>query len=232
MNNLYRIADMTMYCNFITQLMKEMGRHYKLEDSSNQSDYSILYSVEELKQYNRYHKDLGLGQCEKIISFRRAFDAMVKMNSFMAHASVISVDGSGVAFCGNGGAGKTTQANLWLNHNDYTTELISDDRPILAMRDKRLIAWNTLWSHYQDLNNQNKHIELRAVCILVKSNKNKAREISCDKMAKLLSLGYPPDINARIEELLCSVLGDTPCYELYNSAEEKYLDRFRKEIKI
>ena len=73
MNNLYRIADMTIYCDFITQFMKEMGRYYQTEDKINQSVYSILYTVEDLKQCSRYHKNLDLGQCEKILSFRKLF---------------------------------------------------------------------------------------------------------------------------------------------------------------
>lgn len=63
----------------------------------------------------------------------------------MIHASVINLNGKGVAFLGKSGTGKSTHSRLWLEHIPNTT-LLNDDNPAIRITEKGVMIYGTPWS--------------------------------------------------------------------------------------
>ncbi|KUY16978.1 hypothetical protein BAZ12_20000 [Elizabethkingia miricola] len=72
--------------------------------------------------------------------------AMLKYNTVLFHASVIEKDGSGYAFLGKSGTGKSTHSRLWLKYIS-DTKLLNDDNPaVRIMEDESIMIYGTPWS--------------------------------------------------------------------------------------
>ena len=73
-----------------------------------------------------------------------AFAAADK-DTLLVHSSVIKNKGKGYLFLGKSGTGKSTHANLWLQHIPGT-ERINDDNPTIRIVEGKAYVYGTPWS--------------------------------------------------------------------------------------
>jgi hypothetical protein len=67
--------------------------------------------------------------------------ATARLGTALFHAAVVSHEGQGYMFLGKSGTGKSTHAQLWLEHIEGT-ELVNDDNPVV--RDG--VVYGSPWS--------------------------------------------------------------------------------------
>lgn len=65
--------------------------------------------------------------------------------TIMIHASVVNHQGTGIAFLGKSGTGKSTHSRLWLTHIPNTV-LLNDDNPAVRITAEGIFIYGTPWS--------------------------------------------------------------------------------------
>ncbi len=71
--------------------------------------------------------------------------AVLREKGISIHASAVAHDGKGYLFMGKSGTGKSTHANLWLQHIPGT-ERINDDNPTIRIVEGKAYVYGTPWS--------------------------------------------------------------------------------------
>ncbi|WP_104384622.1 hypothetical protein [Sphingobacterium sp. HMA12] len=66
-------------------------------------------------------------------------------DTIMIHASVVNHEGSGIAFLGKSGTGKSTHSRLWQTHIPNTV-LLNDDNPAIRITAAGIFIYGTPWS--------------------------------------------------------------------------------------
>ena len=121
------------------------------------------------------------------------------LNKLLLHASVVVTKGTGIAFIGHSGAGKSTQSRLWVKHRK--AYILNDDKPLIHFSDNKTWVSGTPWSgksHYY----LNETHELKALCIVEQSNTNKIKRISIAEAYSYIYLNnLPVFLNKEIEHL-------------------------------
>ncbi|AQX83637.1 hypothetical protein I6H88_11245 [Elizabethkingia bruuniana] len=123
--------------NYITSVQsEEKSREWKMFSTKDFSQSTIYVLEEELYTTSILSWLL-------MVAFGQA---MLKYNTVLFHASVIEKDGSGYAFLGKSGTGKSTHSRLWLKYIS-DTKLLNDDNPaVRIMEDERIVIYGTPWS--------------------------------------------------------------------------------------
>lgn len=93
----------------------------------------------------------------------------------LLHASCIDDNGSGYLFLGHSGSGKSTIANIWNEENGI--RILSDDRVIVSLSEKGLIAHGTPW-HGTANYAINASVPVRKVFFISHSKHNSAIKIN------------------------------------------------------
>ena len=89
----------------------------------------------------------------------------------MLHASVVVIDNKAFVFCALEGIGKTTHAEQWKRCFGEKSYIFCDDRPLIGIKEDRLVVWNTPWSKYSEQIFKNS-VVVQGICILEQSSKN------------------------------------------------------------
>lgn len=123
--------------NYITSVQsEEKSREWKMFSTKDFSQSTIYVLEEELYTTSILSWLL-------MVAFGQA---MLKYNTVLFHASVIEKDGSGYAFLGKSGTGKSTHSRLWLKYIP-DTKLLNDDNPaVRIMEDESVMIYGTPWS--------------------------------------------------------------------------------------
>ena len=104
--------------------------------SANGTKAQILLQGNDNERFNRVNTALML--CYLM--------ATIKSRTLLMHASAIINSGTCYIFLGRSGTGKSTHANLWLQHVDGS-ELLNDDHPIIRIHQNgEVIAYGSPWS--------------------------------------------------------------------------------------
>ena len=113
------------------------------------------------------------GYLETVFCYRKAATALLDLDIFVMHGSVVELDGEGYAFLAPSGVGKTTQTRLWQKHFGSRLRIINGDKPLIRMvRDGesvRFDAWGTPWRGKEGLG-CNASVPLKAIFFLNRSN--------------------------------------------------------------
>ena len=106
------------------------------------------------------------------------------------HGCGIVVDGRGYLFVGQSGAGKTTTARLWLEHD--APRILSDDRIIVRKSNEGFRIYGTPWHGEAEICDAT-DAPLDAIFLLRQSNVSEIRPIEpADAIAKLFACAFPP----------------------------------------
>ncbi len=113
-------------------------------------------------------------------------------NAFFFHASLIEVDGLGIAFTALSGTGKTTHTLLWQKLLDNKMQIINGDKPIIRFIDGIPYGYGTPWCGKEHFG-INKKVPIKHLCFIERSEKNSCEKItSKDTLKNIFSQIFIP----------------------------------------
>lgn len=122
---------------FITTIVNDSGNGTWYQYSSRNFELSTIYvpesSAEEQSAVITWMSMMIFGQ------------ASLSHDTIMIHASVVNHQGTGIAFLGKSGTGKSTHSRLWLTHIPNTV-LLNDDNPAVRITAEGIFIYGTPWS--------------------------------------------------------------------------------------
>lgn len=178
----------------------------------------------------RYSHNLcALLQLENLMAF---------YDGFLLHSSFVRSRGQGILFSAPSGTGKSTQADLWVQHEN--AEIINGDRAAIRLIDGKWTAFGLPYAG-SSLIYRNESAPLSAIVILRQAKKNTMYRLSPSQAWKLLlsettvhywDKVFMDTILSRIEKLV----GEIPVYLLEclpdKAAVELARDTIFKENKV
>lgn len=150
--------------------------------------------------------------------FVASLAGMTMRDGMILHAALVEKDGYGVVFLGPSGMGKSTQAKLWVEHQD--ADFINGDRPGLRRIDGKWIGFGMPWDG-KDRIRQQKQVPIRALISLEQAPENSIRRLTKQEaMIVLLNQVMKPIWDDAAMALLTPLMGqladEIPFYHLKN----------------
>jgi len=122
---------------FITTIVNDSGNGTWYQYSNRNFELSTIYvpqsSADEQGAVITWMSMMIFGQ------------ASLSHDTIMIHASVVNHQGTGIAFLGKSGTGKSTHSRLWLTHIPNTA-LLNDDNPAVRVTAEGIFIYGTPWS--------------------------------------------------------------------------------------
>ena len=109
---------------------------------------------------------------ETLAVYRKLADTLIHQNVLLFHGSVIAVDGQAYLFTAKSGTGKSTHTRLWREMFGARAVMVNDDKPLLAIKEGKVIAYGTPWNGKHRLG-CNMSAPLSAICVLERGQTNK-----------------------------------------------------------
>lgn len=142
---------------------------------------------------------------------------LLRENRLIFHAACVEMTYGGILFTGPSGVGKSTQADLWVQHRDAF--LINGDRPILQKCDMGWKAWGSPYAGSSKCY-VNKSCEVRAIVRVIQALQNRVNRLRGGQAFSTVFAGVTvndwsrEDVNLA-SDLVIELLGSIPVYELY-----------------
>ena len=154
---------------------------------------------------------------ETLAVYRKICKELLKRDTLLFHGSVIAVDGEGYLFTAKSGTGKSTHTALWRREFGDRAEMINDDKPLLKIAEKEILACGTPWNGKHRLG-CNRIVPLKAICILERDEENHIERISGREALSMLMqqsfrTGKPQDMMMLLD-LLEQIMEKTKIYRL------------------
>ncbi len=108
---------------------------------------------------------------QKLINLIPNYDA------FIIHASLIEVNGNGVAFLAKSGTGKTTHTLLWQKLLGEQVQIINGDKPIIRFLDGTPYGYGTPWCGKERFA-KNAKTPIKHICFIERSSENSCNKIT------------------------------------------------------
>ncbi len=114
-------------------------------------------------------------------------------NAMFLHASLIEVNGVGVAFTALSGTGKSTHTLLWQKLLGDKVQIINGDKPIVCFEDKIPYGYGTPWCGKEHWG-KNARTPIKHICFIERSEYNACERISSkDSLNKIFSQIFIPE---------------------------------------
>lgn len=220
--------------NFVEQLCKD----YIIKEDN--VDLDISATDEEIDiEYKECNYEYSKEYCESTCIYRNICSKIVFKNRFFFHASVVEVDGQSYAFSAKSGTGKSTHTFLWLKKFKKRARIINGDKPIMEIKDNKLIAYGTPWCGKEGLN-INTSSPIKAICFIERDKKNSIKKIEeieiIDRLIGQLEFPKEKENIEKLIDLLDWVIKNIPFYVLRCNISRKavkvaYKGMNAKEIK-
>ncbi len=114
------------------------------------------------------------GEFSEELMITAVYSALCKFQTLFLHASVIDWQGQGIAFVGQSGIGKTTQAELW--HEFEQADIINGDKAFIRVSDADTYIYGSPWKGSSEYC-INRRVPLKGIVVLRQSNINSLRRI-------------------------------------------------------
>ena len=156
---------------------------------------------------------------------------LMQHNALLLHSSVVKIHGKMVLFSGASGAGKSTQAALWVEH--LGAELINGDRCVILEKEDGYYGGGSPWCGSSEVRKPD--IAPIAGIFFV----NHARENSLDKLGSraFMSLYAQTTLNAwdsrfmqRLSEMYSGLLEHIPVYRLNCRPDRDAVEMVYREL--
>lgn len=140
---------------------------------------------------------------------------LLNFNSFLLHSSVVLKDNRIILFCGQSGAGKSTQAKLWAEFAD--AEVINGDRCVITNKNGIFYGGGSIWSGTSHIYSP-KQAPIAGIFALKQGKENKVRKLNAEAFSTLytqITLNtwdeeFMSKVTDNLQDMLCSV----PVWEL------------------
>lgn len=159
-------------------------------------------------------------------------EVLLRRNAMILHASYISTPYGGILFSGPSGIGKSTQADLWVEHED--TRLINGDRTIIRQSDA---VWQAYGSPYAGSSRcfVDQSDPIRAIVILEQSNKCSIQKLSpaiafMKVYAGMTVNTWNKEYVQKITNLLGQMILEVPVYLLKCTPTKESVDLLKEQL--
>lgn len=174
-------------------------------------------SAKEAELEGRAAEEYSDAYLETLAVYRKIAVRMLDYGTLLFHGSVIAVDGAGYLFTAKSGTGKSTHTRLWMERFGDRAVMVNDDKPLLKMTDRGVIAYGTPWDGKHRLST-NTAVLLKAICILTRSGENYIEEIQpMTAYPLLLQQTYRPSDGGAMQQtmkLIDVMMRNTRFYKL------------------
>lgn len=225
MTETYRIADRNIRITSLYEEVHVMCGEYQTDDSpeirvricQEDIDYERNKSrAEDLKEGIPV-REFPDSYLETLAVYRKIADSMADEDTLLFHGSVIAVDGEGYLFTAKSGTGKSTHTRLWRERFGERVVMVNDDKPLLKITDKGVIAYGTPWDGKHRLSS-NIAVPLKGICILTRAEKNSITSITkTEAYPMLLQQTHRPQETAQLAKVLIildRLAANVPLYRL------------------
>lgn len=228
----FEVGDKLPFCsiNFLDRppnildnkiLYKRVGEHsfYDLQDGvmvANATTFAIMrenYSVMDvLLPHN-----VSVPERQTAFLMLQAYRyTLANAGHFQMHSAVVIEDGYGVAFCGVPGAGKSTQAHLWIEH--LGSEALNLDQPCIIFDNDDILVSGSPWSGKEDCY-KNKAAMLKAIFFVEKAKENVVQRLSFAEAYSHLFLNnflvpVKDEIEKKHHDAILKIATGVPVYRL------------------
>ena len=149
-------------------------------------------------------------------------ERITEYDVLLMHGSALSLDGEAYIFTAPSGTGKSTHARLWREAFGDRVFMVNDDKPMLKVREDRVLAYGTPWNGKHKLS-RNTSAPVRAIAHLKRSEENRVEPMSKSEafpvlVAQALST-KDPAVMLRILALENRILDRVRFYTLYCSMD-------------
>lgn len=116
---------------------------------------------------------------ELVVFLRRFAEWILDKDAFLLHASLIDVEGEGVAFSAPSGTGKTTHTLLWQRLLGENMTVINGDKPIIRFfeNEKYPIGYGTPWNGKERLGTDGK-TPIKHFCFIERCDTNCCEKVN------------------------------------------------------
>ena len=167
------------------------------------------------------------GYIENICLYRAICRQLPALNRMLLHAAILEYGGSGYAFLGRSGTGKSTHTGLWLKHINGS-KIVNGDKPILEHKNGDFIAHGTPWMGKEGLG-YNTGVPLKGLCFLEQAKENSVVKLTPAEAASriFVQILFPEDeTNAALTlELTDKLVTEIPCYLLKCDISEEAVQK-------
>ncbi|MBQ9807396.1 MAG: hypothetical protein IJM55_00840 [Ruminococcus sp.] len=206
----YRFADKVVEVTSIYGRVHEYCRDY---ETDRPADFSVEIMPEDIINEKKKSDseftyeglpapDFSDDLLEETAVYRKVAEKMPSYGAFVFHGSVIAVDGEGYLFTAKSGTGKSTHTRLWSEYFGERAVMVNDDKPLISVNEKGIIAYGTPYNGKHRLGNDIA-VPLKAICILERADENRIEKImKSSAYAMLLQQVYRPADPVGLSETL------------------------------
>ncbi len=159
---------------------------YLSKDQTTPTDLTSVVTEEELAAEREVSPGFSEGYIENICLYRNICTQLPSLNRMLMHCSVLDYNGTGYAFLGKSGTGKSTHTRLWLS-SLTPTRVINGDKPILEYKEGEFIAHGTPWMGKEGWGT-NASVPLKGLCFLEQAKVNSIEKLTPKAAASRLFL--------------------------------------------
>ena len=212
---MYKVLPYSLYiCDKVIRIEEEhkgsflrFCRGYIVKEPAPEPDYTIkVYQneIDKFRQVPRSKCNAGISafleETEKLRSVantkwddqisgdlilkKLAVSLLQGERTLFIHGSVVAHKKSAFMFTAPSGIGKTTHSLLWTKYLQ-DAYILNGDKPFISTGEK-IMAWGSPWCGSEQYN-RNEGVELKAICILRRAEKNLLTEISADEAFPMLA---------------------------------------------
>lgn len=158
---------------------------------------------------------------------------MAEYDAYLFHSAVITYKGKCIAFSGKRGTGKSTHISLWKEKYGQEVTVINGDKPLIALRGGKLIAYGTPWCGKEGWQT-NTSAPLDAVVFLLQSKTNEIHPIDKQTFTRMIGEQILPPANRdmadKFVELLHGTVEHVPAYVLACNMQTSAVDTVVKAL--
>lgn len=163
--------------------------------------------------------DAYRGEIESWLLAKSMFAWLITHNAMLLHASAVAMDGAAYLFVAPSGTGKSTHANLWVQHfgPDRVT-VLNDDKPLIRLDDKGCFwVCGSPWCG-KERKRSKADVPLKALCRLTQGKENAIAPMRPEDAAIcLIGQTYLPETPEQLDKglaLIDRLVRDIPIYSL------------------
>lgn len=190
---LYSIADFYVEYEPRYPRLTSRSEKYLASDQSIVPEISLSVSESEIDAHIVEY-EVSRDLAEYVLMGLKFYTEILGKNAFFLHSSAVSVDGSGFAFTGPCGAGKSTHSALWRKYFGTRAVPVNDDKPVLRLINGTVFVCGTPFSGKHDINT-NTMVPLKGICVL-----NQAKENSIVRLKPMEAMSVFMEQTVRSED--------------------------------
>lgn len=223
------IANINIQITTKYEFTKNFCKDYVAHDCV--PDFCVSVTEQEIRAESDSPNNLGY--LESLAVYRKIAENLARYDAFLMHASVLDVDGYGVAFCAKSGTGKTTHTLLWKTLFGDRCQIVNGDKPIIRFIDGIPYAFGTPYCGKENLS-VNMKTPIKALGFINRSEKNAitrlGKNIALKELIKVCHIPKNSENAIKTIDLIGDFLNKTDIYNIYCNMEKEAAELSSKEL--